>query len=230
MPLLDDLGLTPRVTPERQIQQDQRAALKALLDPLTQRAGEQGQTGSLGLGVPTATGQNVRQDAITSQMLDTIQQIQGFSRQQTIESARKQAYNLITTTLFQQPQSSAPATPGAVPASLAGIIGKRNYQVGRGDPAIRSLAQNVANFMGWGSDQFSAWDALINAESGWRPTAQNPTSTAYGLGQFLNSTWGPYGPKTSDPNLQLQYMARYIKGRYGDPIHALIEHNRKHWY
>ena len=30
---------------------------------------------------------------------------------------------------------------------------------------------------------------LINAESGWRYTAKNRYSSAYGLGQFLNSTW-----------------------------------------
>jgi hypothetical protein len=172
-----------------------------------------------------------RQDAITRQLLETIRSIQAIPRQQAVASAQSQAYDLITGKLF-----GGGGTPGAAPmassvaGSLQGIIGKRNYQVGRGDPAIRGMAQQVANFMGWNPEQFSAWDALINAESGWRPTAQNPTSTAYGLGQFLNSTWGPYGAKTSDPNLQLQYMARYIKGRYGDPIKALIEHNRKNWY
>lgn len=122
------------------------------------------------------------------------------------------------------PTSSAPAQ------DVGSIIGKRNYQVGRGNPQLRSMAQSVANFMGWGPDEFAAWDAVINAESGWNPNAQNPTSTAYGLGQFLNSTWKGYGPKTSDPATQLAYMARYIKNRYGSPSKALIFHNSHNWY
>jgi len=32
-------------------------------------------------------------------------------------------------------------------------------------------------------------DCLIVNESGWNPKSQNPKSTAYGLGQFLDSTW-----------------------------------------
>jgi len=32
-------------------------------------------------------------------------------------------------------------------------------------------------------------NCLIINESGWNPEAKNPSSTAYGLGQFLNSTW-----------------------------------------
>ena len=32
-------------------------------------------------------------------------------------------------------------------------------------------------------------DCLIIEESHWNPKADNPTSTAYGLGQFLDRTW-----------------------------------------
>lgn len=32
-------------------------------------------------------------------------------------------------------------------------------------------------------------NCLITIESGWNPYAQNPISSAYGLGQFINSTW-----------------------------------------
>lgn len=32
-------------------------------------------------------------------------------------------------------------------------------------------------------------DCLINCESGWNPNSKNASSTAYGLGQFLTSTW-----------------------------------------
>lgn len=119
------------------------------------------------------------------------------------------------------PSGSSPSSP---------YIGRGNYLLGRGAEALRGLAKSVAGAFGWSQNHFNAWDALINAESGWNPNAQNPTSTAYGLGQFLNSTWRSFGPKTSDPGKQLEYMARYIRDRYGDPVKALAFHANKHWY
>lgn len=43
----------------------------------------------------------------------------------------------------------------------------------------------------------------------------NPTSSAYGIGQFLDATWNRYN-KTSDPYKQLVDTFIYIKGRYGN--------------
>lgn len=96
------------------------------------------------------------------------------------------------------------------------------------------FAQNIAGNYGWSSpSELAAWYQLGMNESGWNNNAQNPTSTAYGIGQFLNSTWGGYGiPKTSDPALQVEAMARYIKARYGSPSRALAAWNSRspHWY
>lgn len=93
------------------------------------------------------------------------------------------------------------------------------------------FAQQTAPKYGWGDSELAAWYTLGMKESGWNNNAQNPTSTAYGIGQFLNSTWGGYGiPKTSDPALQVEAMARYIKARYGSPSRALAFHNSHNWY
>lgn len=92
-------------------------------------------------------------------------------------------------------------------------------------------AQAIAGNYGWGPDELAAWYTLGMKESGWDNGAQNPTSTAYGIGQFLDSTWkGVGGTKTSDPRLQVEYMARYIKNRYGSPSRALAFHNAHNWY
>lgn len=94
-----------------------------------------------------------------------------------------------------------------------------------------TFAQQIAPNYGWDANQLAAWYRLGMKESGWRNTAQNPTSTAYGIGQFLDSTWKGYGiPKTSDPRLQVEAMARYIKARYGTPANALAFHNAHNWY
>lgn len=94
------------------------------------------------------------------------------------------------------------------------------------------FAQNIAGNYGWNSPgELAAWYQLGMKESGWNNNAQNPTSTAYGIGQFLNSTWGGYGiPKTSDPSQQVEAMARYIKARYGSPSKALSFHLSHNWY
>lgn len=93
------------------------------------------------------------------------------------------------------------------------------------------FAQNIAPNYGWSGPELNAWYTLGMKESGWRNNAQNPTSTAYGIGQFLNSTWGSYGiPKTSDPGMQVEAMARYIKARYGSPSRALAFHISHNWY
>jgi hypothetical protein len=93
------------------------------------------------------------------------------------------------------------------------------------------FAQNLASKYGWDENQLAAWYKLGMKESGWNNNAQNPTSTAYGIGQFLNSTWGGYGiPKTSDPALQVEAMARYIKARYTNPAGALAFHIAHNWY
>lgn len=77
----------------------------------------------------------------------------------------------------------------------------------------------------YGWSQGSQWDALyklVSNESGFRPTAQNKSSTAYGMFQFLDSTWGSYDcHKTSDPAIQSQCGLKYIKARYGSASDAL---------
>ncbi|WP_461634954.1 aggregation-promoting factor C-terminal-like domain-containing protein [Glutamicibacter soli] len=100
------------------------------------------------------------------------------------------------------------------------------------DSAVQSAVRNVANGYGWGTGRH--WDSLsklINKESSWNPNAQNLTSSAYGLFQFLNSTWsGVGGRKTSDPALQAQYGLKYIQQRYGNPEKAWGFHKKNNWY
>lgn len=98
---------------------------------------------------------------------------------------------------------------------------------------VQALAQRMAAGYGWTGAQWNALRQLVQNESGWNPAAQNPTSTAYGLFQFLDSTWGSVGAvKTSSPVGQIAAGLRYIKQRYGSPIGARsfwMSHT-PHWY
>lgn len=83
----------------------------------------------------------------------------------------------------------------------------------------------------FGEDHWSSFDVLINKESGWSNTIKNPNSTAYGIGQFLNSTWSSVGcVKTDDAKTQIDCTISYVKQRYGNPSKALAFHRLKNWY
>ena len=130
--------------------------------------------------------------------------------------------------------SSASTTAAVVPAGApAGSPpGAVNGCTGSQTAANKALGQAMAAAYGWATGQ--EWTALNNvvmSESGWCNVAQNPGSTAYGIGQFLDTTWAGTGySKTSNPAVQIAAMLKYIKGRYGDPIKAWAFHVANNWY
>ena len=105
----------------------------------------------------------------------------------------------------------APPKPAPVaPTSVTGTCGDWLAQAGISDPD-------------------AVW--LIGKESGCRPTAQNPTSTAYGIFQFLDSTWASVGcVKTPDPVEQMRCGTKYVMQRYGSWAGARSFWQRNHWY
>ena len=103
--------------------------------------------------------------------------------------------------------------------------------VAGGPKGVKKYAKWYANkAYGWKGAQWNNIDWLVNRESSWNPRAQNPRSTAYGLFQFLNGTWGPYGRKTSNYKKQIQYGYRYIRDRYKSPSGARRFHQSHGWY
>jgi transglycosylase-like protein with SLT domain len=81
------------------------------------------------------------------------------------------------------------------------------------------------------AQQFSCLENLWGKESGWNPNAQNPSSTAYGIPQFLNSTWASTGiAKTSDGYRQIDAGLVYIDSRYGSPCGAWSHSQSTGWY
>lgn len=100
------------------------------------------------------------------------------------------------------------------------------------DNSVKSVVREVASRYGWNSaQQWDSLNTLISHESSWNPNAQNPNSTAFGLFQFLDSTWGTVGGrKTADPGLQAEYGIKYIQQRYGDPMGAWNYWQQKGWY
>ena len=77
----------------------------------------------------------------------------------------------------------------------------------------------------------SCYFNIIDKESKWNPLAQNPKSTAFGIGQFLNSTWSLVdSKKTNDPYDQIDAMIKYVNLIYDDGCKALDFRLYKGWY
>lgn len=117
-------------------------------------------------------------------------------------------------------------------ANNAVPVGGGDGPISYGTGPVQDQVRAVANSFGWGGGpQWDALARLIQKESSWNPTAANPRSSAYGLFQFLDSTWaGQGGSKSSNPSYQATLGLRYIKSRYRDPLGALAFHNRNNWY
>ena len=95
--------------------------------------------------------------------------------------------------------------------------------------ALRGAAPAAGVPKSWANSWHLAY--VLRRESGFSCNAQNPSSTAYGLFQFLNSTWSGTGVrKTSSCYGQAKAGLIYIKRRYGSPIGA-YNHSKSHgWY
>lgn len=75
---------------------------------------------------------------------------------------------------------------------------------------------------------------LVGRESTWNPNADNSKSSAWGYGQFFDSTRREYekkyGIKYDSPLNQLILTIHYVKDRYGDPVKALKWWDEHGWY
>jgi hypothetical protein len=80
-------------------------------------------------------------------------------------------------------------------------------------------------------EQFLCLTKLVGRESAWNPKAQNPVSTASGIGQLLDSTASSLGMKKSDSAVsQLVATLSYISRRHVTPCGAWKHFQKKGWY
>jgi hypothetical protein len=84
----------------------------------------------------------------------------------------------------------------------------------------------------WDKSQHSCLVNLWNRESGWRHTADNPTSSAYGIPQALpGSKMASAGADwRTNPETQIKWGLKYIKHRYETPCGAWSAFKKKGWY
>jgi tape measure domain-containing protein len=101
----------------------------------------------------------------------------------------------------------------------------------------RQRGKRWAKAQGWpikGGARWNALDYIITRESSWNPKAKNPSSTASGLGQFINSTSRAYmggSPMSKYPfDKQLAGVVKYTTDRYGGLVPAMNFWKKHHYY
>lgn len=96
----------------------------------------------------------------------------------------------------------------------------------------RALGLDLMLSWGFGEDQWSCLDSLWQKESGWRHTADNPSSSAYGIPQALpGSKMSSAGADwETNPATQIRWGLGYIEGRYGNPCAAWAHSKARNWY
>jgi hypothetical protein len=131
------------------------------------------------------------------------------------EQARAQA---LAATAAQRSAEAAAAAAAAREAADSGAAGRDAY---------RAYARSKV-----GAAQFGCLDLLWERESNWRPAAQNPTSTAYGIAQLLDTTWAVTGiTKTSNGFRQIDAGLAYLAAAYpGGPCSAWAHETAFSWY
>lgn len=82
------------------------------------------------------------------------------------------------------------------------------------------------------ADQFQCFSTIVERESSWNYTADNPTSDAYGLMQALpGSKMSSAGADwATNPATQIKWGLGYMNDRYGSPCEAWTFWQANHYY
>jgi hypothetical protein len=104
----------------------------------------------------------------------------------------------------------------------------RKEDLSDADP--RDIARQLLPKYGFSADQFGCLDALYVSESDWDPTADNPTSSAYGIPQALTETHDLPADYMTNPVTQIEWGLDYIRSSYGTPCAAWEFKQANNWY
>ncbi len=109
-----------------------------------------------------------------------------------------------------------------------GIATTRTENLDGADP--REIGRALLSEYGFDDSQFSCLDSLYVSESNWRVTADNPSSSAYGIPQALTATHDLPADYMTSAEAQIRWGLDYIASRYGTPCSAWGFKQGNGWY
>ncbi|WP_141012508.1 aggregation-promoting factor C-terminal-like domain-containing protein [Nocardioides sambongensis] len=100
------------------------------------------------------------------------------------------------------------------------------------DSDPKDIARALMADFGFSVSEFGCLDSLWTRESGWSVTADNPSSSAYGIPQALpGSKMASAGADwATNPVTQITWGLGYIQDRYGSPCGAWGHSQSVGWY
>ncbi len=115
-------------------------------------------------------------------------------------------------------------------SNASGVAVTRSEDLSTADP--KTLARALMPEFGMATSEFGCLDSLWTKESGWGVTADNPTSSAYGIPQALpGSKMATAGPNwQNNAETQIRWGLGYINDRYGSPCSAWSHSQSNNWY
>ena len=111
------------------------------------------------------------------------------------------------------------------------VVQALGYEPSITDP--REIARQImVNKYSWGEDQFTCYNDIIMRESRWIVTADNPTSSAYGIPQALpGKKMASHGADwRTNAATQIRWGLDYVNDRYGTPCQAWSFKRGHGWY
>jgi hypothetical protein len=177
--------------------------------------------------IVTATDLHPLQQLAASRSQRETQQAQAVQAQNAADQAERDRQAAAAAQAAADAQARAAAEAAAAQAAAAQAPAA---QAAAARPS-GSFQDYALQKLGGNSAQMSCLEHLWGRESGWNPNAQNPSSTAYGIPQFLDSTWAGTGiAKTSDGYRQIDAGLIYLDSRYGSPCGGWAHSQATGWY
>jgi hypothetical protein len=122
------------------------------------------------------------------------------------------------------------AKAAAAKAAAAKAIQTAAASTPSGTP--KQIAKQILSQYGWSGSQFSCLSPLWEHESGWKVTAENAGSGAYGIPQALpgSQMTSAGGDWQTNAATQIKWGLTYIHDRYGSPCGAWAHEQSSNWY
>jgi transglycosylase-like protein with SLT domain len=182
--------------------------------------------------LPSATAAVTRADS--SHAMTSAQRLTGFERVRFSLGERQHEHDVAVAKAAAARAAAARAAAARAASAKAAAAKAATLRRSAGTPSgsPQHIAQQMLASYGWPGSEFSCLYPLWYHESGWDPSAENPSSGAYGIPQSLpGSQMASAGADwQTNPATQIKWGLEYIQDKYGSPCAAWAHEQSSNWY